>query len=64
MVRHIRLVHEGERRYPCKFCGRRFGLGIDKKRHEMRHIMTDPSLASIHISHIHSVATSESPEQS
>ena len=34
---HIRLVHQGEKKHSCRFCGRRFGTSIDKRRHEERH---------------------------
>ena len=34
MVRHIRLVHQGERSYPCSLCGRRFST----KQHMQEHM--------------------------
>ena len=38
MMQHIRIIHLGERKHVCQYCGRRFGKLYHKKVHEKRHL--------------------------
>lgn len=33
LERHVRVVHENQRNFPCTFCNRRFGSSYDLRRH-------------------------------